>query len=534
MSMHRQANRTVVGSSPIPRRRRLAFGATVAGAVLGLGLLGAEAAFRSIDRYSLKSARLVRLAAPVATIDGLTASYVDRLPIAAGIDRAWFARSPPVVARWNDKDLEKRYWGHPGYELAAVYEWNEEYLRSVACEQPAFYEAAFKPVDEVFAYAPKGSGRTPTFRFLRSSSMPSGLVTNAYGWRGPDIALEKPKGTVRIAYVGSSTTVNPHGDPFSYPDYIREWLAAWAASRHPDVRFEVINAGREGVMSSTIAAIVHDEVAPVDPDLVVYYEGSNQFWPAYFVKWPKDGVPPRRTVAVPAPALWTLHGHSALVVRLEGLIDRLSRWREPDKLVLDVQWPASLKESDPQLDHPELPLDLPRILKDFDTMRSDLQPAGGRLAVSSFVWCVFGGMRLDPAADAILYQYLNTTFWPFPYAHMRRMADFQNRVFTKYAKARGIDFLDVAHDYPLDPRLFGDAVHMTPLGVKLMAWTSFQRLVPIVERRIAAGEWPKPTSLHLSRHPAFDQPTRRVVRLSTIRASCGDADKTSTSAAVGR
>ena len=44
-----------------------------------------------------------------------------------------------------------------------------------------------------------------------------------------------------------------------------------------DVRFDGINAGRNGLGSSDIAAIVRGEILPAEPDLVVYYEGSNQF-----------------------------------------------------------------------------------------------------------------------------------------------------------------------------------------------------------------------------------------------------------------
>ena len=133
-------------------------------------------------------------------------------------------------------------------------------------------------------------------------------------------------------------------------------------------------------------------------------------------------------------------------------------------------------------------------------------------------------MRIDPAGNAGLYQYLNVTFWPFRYAQMRRMADFQNRVSAKYARERDADFLDVADGFPLDPALFGDAIHLWPLGVKLMAWASFLRLVPLIERQIDAGRWPRPTRLHLMRHPAFDQPMRRVIRVADVRASCRRQD----------
>ena len=498
---------------------------TLAVAVLALGVAGVEAAFRIIDRYSLASVRLVRLPAPVVTLDAVTASYVDRLPSAEGVDRAWFALNPTYVNKPADPDFEKRYWSHPGHELQSLYEWNEEQVRTAICDEPQAYETTFKPLGEIFVFMPLDGTRLPQFRFLRSAHLSSGLNTNVFGWRGPDIALEKPARTIRVAFVGGSVTIGPHGDFFSYPDYIRKWLEVWGASRHPGIAFEVVNAGREGVNSSGIAAIVRAEVAPIDPDLVVYYEAGNSFWPVDFIEWPKgaNAVPPRRpTTTAPKEGRWMLEGRSALVRRAKDLVHRsYLRSREPAKPVFTVNWPATLSENDPQLDHPKLPLAVQTNINDLDSMRLALQPAGGHFGVSSFVWCVLDGIRLDPTTNIGVYEFLNTTMWPFSYAHLRRMIDFQNRILAKYAKERGADFIDAARDFPLDPRLFGDAVHMQPLGIKMLGWTTFERLVPLIDQRIAAGEWPRPTRLHLSTHPAFDQPMRRLVQVSAIRASCG-------------
>src|SRR3989442_1201395 len=102
---------------------------------------------------------------------------------------------------------------------------------------------------------------------------------NRFGWRGPDLELNKDGRTVRIAFVGASTTVAPSYLPFSYPEFIGHWLNLWIRGRHPQTRVEVINAARTGIDSSSIAAIVQQEVVPLEPDLVVYYEGANSLAP---------------------------------------------------------------------------------------------------------------------------------------------------------------------------------------------------------------------------------------------------------------
>ena len=44
---------------------------------------------------------------------------------------------------------------------------------------------------------------------------------------------------------------------------------------------------------------------------------------------------------------------------------------------------------------------------------------------------------------------------------MRRLADFQNRVFAKYARAHQVPFVDMAAEFPQDPALGTDAIHFT-------------------------------------------------------------------------
>jgi hypothetical protein len=502
---------------------RFVLAATVALA----SLVGVELIARSIDGYSLTSWHLTRVPMPTAPLDAATTTHALQIPVAPGVDRAWFLDDPLNASGGNsssDAELARRYWSHPGLEFSGVYEWNLEFLRRAACEGDSprrrnVVSTVF-PVGDLFVFEPLAGAPYPRYRFLRNARYPSGITTNAFGWRGPDISLNKPEKTIRIAFAGASTTAAPHSDKYSYPDYIRAWLDRWTAARSLSARFEVINAAREGIDSTSIAAIVRDELTPVEPDLVVYYEGANQFGLADYIVWPRGIIPAKPSHTGP----WLLESESALVRRLRTVRDPFTvRRGEPQKPRLGVAWPPDLNERDPQLDHPRLTLDLPTIMRDLDAMRGALSSHGGRLVVSSFVWCVWDGMQLDPTSEAGVYQYLNEMFWPFSYAYMRRLADFQNRVFEKYARTRGIPFIDVARQYPRDPRLFLDGVHMTQAGTKLMAWISFQQLVPILERAIASGALPQASRGHLTEHPAFAGEPRLHKSASSILASCAGA-----------
>jgi len=507
--------------------RTRAFRTIAAAAVTAIALAGAEVGARLLDGYRLGSIRLERSRDRMAPPDSGRRSesqkwwggtdawpYVETLPTAAGVDVNWFRMQPPDRALSQpDSDLETRARRYPRIPLEANYEWNRNAVVRAICRGYDGYEATFNQLEDIYLFDPIDGSDLPTFRFLRRASYPSGLRTNAFGWRGPDVALTKPLNTIRIAFVGASTTVGFHAEPYSYPEIVGLWLERWAGARHPGLSFDAINAGREAVNSRSLQAIVRQELIPVDPDLVVYYEGANQFWPGDFVSTP---LPLRSRVSGRAQNL--LATYSAVGRRLENLMLAAGPGSEPFKPRMSVQWPRELDEDDPDLASPTLPIQLPRILGDLDTIRQALDAGAGRLVLTSFEWLVYPGMTLDPRRDAVLFAYLNTKYWPFSYAHMRRLLDFQNRVFRKYASEHGADFIDVAGVFPRDPRLFDDAIHMTRGGTRLQAWIVFNGLVPIIERRLASHEWPRSARHALATHPAFGE--RRLVPIADLRAAC--------------
>jgi hypothetical protein len=490
---------------------------------LALTVLAAEGFTRITDGYRLWSLPLAS-DVPAGGFDNLASTYASRVETASGVDPAWYREDPSQPTGGimpPDEDLKTRYWAHPGFSMSSVYEWNAEYVRRVVCEDDKYRGLApivFGPLDDIFTFEPGDGADSPPYRFLPNARYPSGLLTNAFGWRGPQVPATKKPQTVRIAFVGASTTVDPHGDRFAYPDYIRRWLEIWAAAHAQPVRFDVINAGREGIDSTGIAAVVARELVHVEPDLVIYYEGSNGFWPADFVEWPggRQPVPP---VTVPPPR-WKIEQYSTLSRRLHAVrFPSTLGTAEPPKPPSKVKWPDGLDEREPRLDHPMLPGSLKDVLRNLDSMQVALRPTNGRLLLSSFVWCVRDGLAISSVANAGVHRFLNQSFWPFSYAHMRRMADFQNRVLAKYASTRGLDFLDVASQYPTDPRLFLDAIHMTPPGVKLMAWVAFQSLIPVVERQLKSRALPQPAHTIGRSAEAFLEGSR-LTRIADIRSRC--------------
>jgi hypothetical protein len=113
------------------------------------------------------------------------------------------------------------------------------------------------------------------------------------------------------------------------------------------------------------------------------------------------------------------------------------------------------------------------------------------------------GMVLHPIRHRSILEYLNQGYAPFRYRDLERLAAFENRVFAKYARAHQLDFIDVARQMPLDPDLYVDAIHNDYAGERLRAWVFFQGLVPIVERHLKNGDWPRKAVTPDTQPPAF-------------------------------
>jgi len=488
--------------------------------------IAAEGATRLIDGYKLWSPWLTSVRPALGRTPDVgkwvdprqAAAYVSELPVAQGVDREWYELDPePRRATPVDPELDRRYWT-AGHELPSLYEWNAQFIRATLCTGDSsahpYLAQQFQRLNDVFVFEPTDGEAYPTYRFLRNAHYPTGLVTNSFGWRGPDLPLNKPRGRIRIAFVGASTTIDAHADPFSYPEYINRWLNRWAEAHRPSVSFDVVNAGREGILSNSIEAIVRQELLPLRPDLVVFYEGANQFWPNTFSARP---IVKLLRVMDPRSMLET---RSALAVRITSALAGSKAGAEPYKPPISVQWPPNLDEYDPQIGDPRLPVQLPRIVGDFDRIRQTLVGVHGTLMLSSFGWLVYPGLVVDPRRDTLLYKELNERYWPFSYAHMRRFVDFQNRVFRKYAREHDLPFNDLAAAYPRDPRLFVDSIHMTPAGVKLMAWIVFQNLVAELERRLDARSLPLADPGERLVHPAFPETPRKLIPLDQIGKKC--------------
>lgn len=150
------------------------------------------------------------------------------------------------------------------------------------------------------------------FALVRDTSYGRWVHVDSLGLRGPEATWRKAPGTLRILALGASTTfdMGVSADSLAWPAQLGRRLTA--SLGRP---VEVLNAGTPGYHLSQNIPRLHEELAGLDPDLVLVLHGHNEL----YTTWPADAeIDPRRPQASPAVsaiAQW-LESHSLLYAKL--------------------------------------------------------------------------------------------------------------------------------------------------------------------------------------------------------------------------
>ena len=139
----------------------------------------------------------------------------------------------------GSRALLQRHERYPRDTYATFFEWNLNYLRQQVCSGQL--PDVLTTVSDYLYFSPVDASPYPSYRHSRHAT-PSGWFTaNSFGWRGPEISLNKPPNTIRIAFVGASTTISAYDYPYSHPELVEHWLNLWSRQQGWPYRFEAIN-----------------------------------------------------------------------------------------------------------------------------------------------------------------------------------------------------------------------------------------------------------------------------------------------------
>jgi hypothetical protein len=239
------------------------------------------------------------------------------IPLAPSVYEAWFALDPSPISRQpEDGEVATRQAWYPGDSHLAYWEWNRRYLRSLACGLGLWRKLS--RARSVYLFDSSRDSVYPRFRHVAGITVPEGgMVLNAFGWRGAEIPITKGVGVLRIAFLGASTTLGSPRYAWSYPEHVGAWLNTWARQTGKAITFEIANTGRFGAKSVDIVGIAEEEVPAFAPDILVYYEGHNDFQPS-FLRCPAGIAQSRERFAF-RQGHW-LESYSAIARRLMTVI----------------------------------------------------------------------------------------------------------------------------------------------------------------------------------------------------------------------
>ena len=297
-------------------------------------------------------------------------------------------------------------------------------------------------IEELYTVDPRLNLRVPVAGYS------SGHISiNSLGFRGPEIAMPKPPDTVRVAYLGASTTwcAEVSGNDYVWPHLVTASLRR----AFPDVRFDYVNGGVPGYTIDSILKNLQYRVAPLHPDVIVIYEASNNLSGEMRELALKRGIIEDRNIEVNSwPSRYSL---------LWYLLEKNLR-------VLTAQRLAAKNQGVLDVDTNTLGTEYRQVLT---ALVRAAQSTAKLVAVATFS---IQPRREQPPEQQLRASASALFYMPFvtPATIIEAYGRY-NRIIREVARDTGALLIEGEDDIPGDPAHFTDSVHFTDLGSKVMA-----------------------------------------------------------------
>jgi len=279
-------------------------------------------------------------------------------------------------------------------------------------------------------------------RIPEPGSVAGPISVNSRGFRGPEIEQPKPPGRIRVAFLGGSTTFCAEASSLeaSWPSLVVAGLRADA----PDLEFDLVNASAGGFTLEQLLVNLEHRVAPLQPDVIVLYEATN------------DLVVDTRRLAIAAGLYEAEEGDSVLgeywltwFLVEKNLRQALRSRRASEPLVFEpTELSRGFEERLTRLVRAAQARSSVVVLPTFAIqLRADQTPEAQRRA----------------AASALFYMpFLTTAGLLAGYAEY-------NRVIRAVAAGTGVVLVEGEQEIPGDAEHFADSVHFRDPGNVLQA-----------------------------------------------------------------
>jgi lysophospholipase L1-like esterase len=291
------------------------------------------------------------------------------------------------------------------------------------------------------------------------------ISINSLGFRGPEIAVPKPPHTVRLAFLGASTTwcAEVSGNDFVWAHLVIQSLGR----AFPGAQFDYVNGSLPGYTVSSLHKNLQYRIAPLKPDVIVIYEAANNLSGEMRELAEKQGI-------IAEAKMEQLSWPSRYSLFL-NLVEKNLR-------VLDAQRAAQTNQGRLAVTAGTLGAEYRRELLELVLAA---QKTAKLVAIATF--------SIHPRREQTPEQQLRALssaifYTPFvtPIGIIEGYERY-NQIAREVAKETGAYLIEGAYDIPGDSVHFADTVHFTDAGSKAMAHRINRALVsnPTLRRILA-------------------------------------------------
>ena len=271
-------------------------------------------------------------------------------------------------------------------------------------------------------------------------------LSNTLGFRSPELDIIKPTDTIRLAFLGGSTTwcAEVSGNDMTWPHLVWKELQ----QSFPDVKFDYINASVPGYSVRESLLTLEHRVKPLAPDVIVIYHATNDLSHITRKLAKVQGIYSGKAEDPSWLGKWSLAWF---------LIEKNLELNERQKKASQGKDRLSFQPSE--------------ISKEF-TEQLDLLVDASR-SVSSFVaLATFSHKFRKEQSPEKQLQAMNTSIYYMPYMTRQGLFDGfaeYNRVIREIAGKKNIILIGEENSIPGDDQHFNDSVHFKDVGSQAMA-----------------------------------------------------------------
>lgn len=274
------------------------------------------------------------------------------------------------------------------------------------------------------------------------------IAVNSAGFRGPEIAQPKPDGTLRIAFLGASTTfcAEVSSNDAVWPQLVAEDLRR----RFPGVSIDFVNSAVPGYTVDSMRKTLRHRVRPLQPDLIVVYEATNELSAEV------------RQRALAAKVIDSPVAHEP------GWLERHSLLWE---LVVKNLRVRSAQQKPGATSTRKLEVDASSLggsfREELGLLLREARDAGAHVAVATFATHLRPGQSEEQARRAAVSALVYMPFMTID-GLLAGYARY-NQVIREAARAEGATLIGGEDTIPGDPDHFVDSVHFSDAGSRAMA-----------------------------------------------------------------